>query len=59
MASLDEEEAATGIAVLGWHSPPGVARAGISVVAEQRGRGLGSALLAAVGAGRGSAGARS
>jgi GNAT superfamily N-acetyltransferase len=48
-ASLDEEEAATGIAVLGWHAPPGVARAGISVFAEQRGRGLGSALLAAVG----------
>ena len=51
MGSLDGEDAATGIAVLGWHEPPGVARAGIDVVPERRGRGLGSALLSSAGAG--------
>jgi GNAT superfamily N-acetyltransferase len=50
MGSLDGEDAATGIAVLGWHEPPGVARAGIDVVPERRGRGLGSALLSSAGA---------
>jgi GNAT superfamily N-acetyltransferase len=29
----------------GWHSPPGVARADVRVVAEARGRGIGAALL--------------
>jgi mycothiol synthase len=47
--SLDGEDAATGIAVLGWHAPPGVARAGISVIPGYRSRGLGAALLAALG----------
>ena len=50
IGSLDGEDAATGIAVLGWHEPPGVARAGIDVVPERRGRGLGSALLSSAGA---------
>lgn len=34
----------------GWHEPPGVARGGIRVIADARGRGVGSALLARVGA---------
>ena len=36
----------TAIGVGGWHSPEGVARGEIRVVAEERGRGVGSALLA-------------
>ena len=38
----------TAIGVGGWHSPEGVARGEIRVVADARGRGLGSALLAAL-----------
>lgn len=50
VGSLDGVDSAVGIAVLGWHSPPGVARLELDVIPECRGRGLGSALLAAVGA---------
>jgi GNAT superfamily N-acetyltransferase len=35
--------------VLGWHAPPGVARAEISVFPDRRRHGLGSALLATLG----------
>jgi GNAT superfamily N-acetyltransferase len=48
-ASLDGEDAATGIVLVGWHEPPGAARAELRVMPERRGHGLGSALLAAVG----------
>jgi GNAT superfamily N-acetyltransferase len=50
VGSLDSVDGAVGIAVLGWHAPPGVARAEIDVSPERRGSGLGSALLAGVGA---------
>lgn len=49
-ASLDGDDAGVAVAVLGWHSPPGVARFELDVRPEQRCRGVGSALLAAVGA---------
>jgi GNAT superfamily N-acetyltransferase len=48
-ASLDGEDAATGIVLVGWHEPPGVARAEVDVMPERRDHGLGSALLAALG----------
>jgi GNAT superfamily N-acetyltransferase len=48
-ASLDGEDAATGIVLVGWHEPPGVARAELDVMPERRHHGLGSALLAALG----------
>jgi GNAT superfamily N-acetyltransferase len=43
----EEDGAAVGSGRLtpGWHSPPGVARADVRVVAEARGRGIGAALL--------------
>jgi len=49
-ASLDGDDAGVAVAVLGWHSPPGVARFELDVRLERRDRGVGSALLAAVGA---------
>jgi mycothiol synthase len=48
--SLDGEDVATGIVLVGWHEPPGVARAELDVMPERRGRGLGSVLLRAVAA---------
>jgi GNAT superfamily N-acetyltransferase len=48
-ASLEGEDAATGIVLVGWHEPPGVARAEVEVLPERRGHGLGSALFAALG----------
>ena len=50
VGSLEGEDGAVAIAVLGWHAPPGVARAEIDVAPGRRGLGLGSMLLAAVGA---------
>lgn len=47
-AALDGDDAGVAVAVLGWHSPPGVARFELDVRPERRGRGVGSALLAAV-----------
>jgi GNAT superfamily N-acetyltransferase len=35
--------------LVGWHEPPGVARAEVEVLPERRGHGLGSALFAALG----------
>lgn len=49
-ASLDGEDAGVAVAVLGWHSPPGVTRFELDVRPERRGRGVGPALLVAVGA---------
>jgi mycothiol synthase len=49
-ASLEGDDSGVAVAVLGWHSPPGVARFELDVRPERRGRGVGSALLAAVGA---------
>ncbi len=46
LASVDGRDVGTAIGVGGWHSPEGVARAEIRVVAAARGRGVGSALLA-------------
>jgi GNAT superfamily N-acetyltransferase len=47
--SVDGEDAAVCVALVGWHEPPGVARAELDVLPERRGRGLGTALLAAAG----------
>jgi GNAT superfamily N-acetyltransferase len=49
-ASLEGDDSGVAVAVLGWHSPPGVARFELDVRPERRGNGVGSALLAAVGA---------
>jgi len=46
LASAGGRDVGTAIGVGGWHSPEGVARAEIRVVADARGRGVGSALLA-------------
>ena len=46
LASEAGRDVGTGIGVGGWHSPEGVARAEVRVVADARGRGVGSALLA-------------
>src|SRR6188472_3291315 len=46
LASDEGRDVGTAIGVGGWHSPEGVARAEIRVVAEARGGGVGSALLA-------------
>ena len=48
-ASVDDEDAGVAIVLVGWHEPPGVARTEVDVAPERRGRGVGSALLAAVG----------
>jgi GNAT superfamily N-acetyltransferase len=46
LASHEGRDVGTAIGVGGWHSPEGVARAEIRVVAGARGGGVGSALLA-------------
>jgi GNAT superfamily N-acetyltransferase len=38
-----------GIGIAGWHEPPGVARGDIRVVEDERGKGIGSALLERLG----------
>jgi GNAT superfamily N-acetyltransferase len=45
LASEGGRDVGTAIGVGGWHSPEGVARGEIRVVAEDRGRGIGSTLL--------------
>lgn len=45
LATEDGRDVGTAIGVGGWHSPEGVARGEIRVVAEARGRGVGSDLL--------------
>jgi GNAT superfamily N-acetyltransferase len=45
LAEKDGTAVGAGRLTPGWHSPPGVARADIRVVAEVRGRGIGGALL--------------
>ena len=49
-ASVDGEDAGVAIVLVGWHEPPSVARTEVDVAPERRGRGVGSALLAAGGA---------
>jgi GNAT superfamily N-acetyltransferase len=46
LASDEGRDVGTAIGVGGWHSPEGVARGEVRVVAEARGSGVGSALLA-------------
>src|SRR5512144_2561126 len=46
LATEKGRDVGTAIGVGGWHSPEGVARGEIRVVGEERGRGVGSALLA-------------
>ena len=46
VASQDGGDVGAAIGVAGWHSPEGVARGEVRVVAEARERGVGSALLA-------------
>ncbi len=48
-ASLEGDDAGVAVGVLGWHSPSGVARFELDVMPVRRGRGVGSALLTAVG----------
>jgi mycothiol synthase len=48
-AALDGADAGVAVAVLGWHSPPTVARLELNVLPERRNRGVGSALLGSVG----------
>jgi GNAT superfamily N-acetyltransferase len=48
-AALDGADAGVAVAVLGWHSPPTVARLELNVLPERRNRGVGSALLRSVG----------
>lgn len=50
LASEGDADVGAAIGIHGWHSPPGVARAEVRVVPAARGRGIGSELLAAVGA---------
>jgi GNAT superfamily N-acetyltransferase len=45
LAEDDGTAVGSGRLTPGWHSPPGVARADVRVVAEARGRGIGAALL--------------
>jgi mycothiol synthase len=47
--SVDGQDAAVCVALVGWHEPPGVARAELDVLPERRGSGLGSTLLTAAG----------
>lgn len=47
--SLDGDDAAAGVVLVGWHEPAGVARMELDVMPERRGHGLGSAMLAAIG----------
>jgi GNAT superfamily N-acetyltransferase len=46
LATEEGRDVGTAIGVGGWHSPEGVARGEIRVVGEERGRGVGAALLA-------------
>lgn len=48
LASQDGVDVGTAIGIGGWHAPEGVARGEVRVVAGHRGRGVGSALLAAL-----------
>jgi GNAT superfamily N-acetyltransferase len=50
LASTDDRDVAAAIGIGGWHEPPGVARADVRVVTNERGKGLGGALLARLGA---------
>jgi GNAT superfamily N-acetyltransferase len=45
LAEEDGRAVGSGRLTPGWHSPPGVARADVRVLAEARGRGIGAALL--------------
>jgi GNAT superfamily N-acetyltransferase len=45
LAADDGRDVGTAIGIGGWHSPDGVARGEVRVVADARGRGFGSALL--------------
>jgi GNAT superfamily N-acetyltransferase len=49
LASADRRDVAAAIGVGGWHEPPGVARGEIRVLASERGKGVGSALLERLG----------
>ena len=46
LASDEGRDVGTAIGVGGWHAPEGVARGEVRVVGGERGRGVGSALLA-------------
>lgn len=48
LASADGVDAGAAVGVVGWHAEPGVARTEAYVLPEQRGRGIGTALLAVV-----------
>jgi len=48
LASAQGRDVGTAIGIGGWHSPEGVARGEVRVVGGARGRGVGSALLAAL-----------
>ena len=48
LAEEDGTAVGAGRLTPGWHSPPGVARADVRVVAEARGRGIGATLLGAL-----------
>jgi GNAT superfamily N-acetyltransferase len=50
LASEGDADLACGVGIHGWHSPPGVGRVAVHVVAAARGRGTGSALLGRLGA---------
>jgi GNAT superfamily N-acetyltransferase len=50
LASSDGRDVGTAIGVGGWHSPEGVARGEVRVVGDERGRGVGAALLGALSA---------
>ena len=45
LTSKSGRDVGAGIGVAGWHEPPGVARAEVRVVGDERGAGVGSALL--------------
>jgi mycothiol synthase len=49
LASDGEADIGAGIGIVGWHEPPGVARAEVRVVSGARGRGLGTALVERLG----------
>ncbi len=49
LASDGTRDVGVAVGVGGWHEPPGVARTELGVVPEERGRGVGRALLAGVG----------
>ena len=50
LASEDGRDVGAAIGIGGWHSPEGVARGEVRVIADGRGRGVGSALLEALSA---------